>query len=518
MALLLIGSRFSTSVTGIYTGAVAPIDFNEVLPAGRIIAPLENLSFMEQPLSYGLQNRPELLTNLLGIVQTVEVGFILILVWAIGAFLHVAVNVQRYWLYRRALLQHSRICTSVQYPVNVIISKAASTPMMIGFIKPIIILPDMDFNDSELKMILSHELVHFERKDVWLKLVVFAARAVHWFNPAVHFLSRHINALCELSCDEKVVMEMGSQERMLYGETILFMLQYSNEQRNLVCASGLCNSKKNIKRRLLDMLNVKKMRKPMMALSLAVTLMITGIGGVVAYGVQATTPSRESLGAPVTAPSLDHRGNLVSETIGPDGVVVPRGFSWYRNTEFVNSLPTRRIDYPGSYGFELWETVTDYDPMLMFLREIMSSNLAEQLWDSSYFNSFSMEKIGFMSFFSSDQFISLLELFGESFVEDFLSMDVRENLAHLLGDNLEAFLNEAEALQSKSEEWASEQTVLVQREQELTNAGLQNSGQWRALTSDWEDIMRRTVELNNRTFALQNLFEQSVLTFMAEVM
>jgi len=246
------------------------------------VSPYHFLSLPEQSFIHSLQSGVSWLFEGLRFEFTPRLAIFLSITWALGAILFVAVNTWRYLIYRQNLLRHSRSCSSVEGPVRIAISKKATTPMAIGFIKPLIILPDIVISNCELDMILAHELAHFKRKDVWLKLVILATRAIHWFNPVVHFLSRYMHDLCERSCDEKVVIKMGIRERKLYGETILSMLQQA--QVSLICASGLCNSQKNVKRRLTDMLNVKKMRKVMVALSVVLTLVIVGIGGIVAHG------------------------------------------------------------------------------------------------------------------------------------------------------------------------------------------------------------------------------------------
>jgi len=228
--------------------------------------------------------------------------------------------------------------------------------MMIGFIKPIIVLPDVEFSDSELDIIIAHELVHYRRKDVWLKFVMLIACAVHWFNPAVHFLGRHLSAQCELSCDEKVAMEMDAQERRHYGETILLMLQHGSAQRNLVCAGGQSNSKKNIKRRLLNMLNAKKIRKSMVVLSFVVALMITSIGGLVAYEFRAAASSRmqsdiDAAGISAATNTLNS-GSVVTVSEEIDGAVIQQRLTISRYNEFWHSLPQRQIFCPDAYGFE----------------------------------------------------------------------------------------------------------------------------------------------------------------------
>ncbi|MCL2362505.1 MAG: hypothetical protein FWC73_11935 [Defluviitaleaceae bacterium] len=244
------------------------------------------------------------------------------LAWAVGAILYIAVNFHRYRTYRWKLLQHSRPCRGIQSPLPVVISCIATTPMVIGFIKPVIILPDIALSGRELEMILAHELTHFARGDAWLKLVTLIAKSVHWFNPGVHALSRYMHNLCESSCDEKVVMEMSTQERKHYGEAILSMLQHGSTQRSLICASGLCNSHKNVKRRLFDMLNAKKTRKFMVAISLVMALAIAGVGGVVAHGFRNAMVYEEDCYAPA---NIIPSGEIIDNDITVAGSIALYG-------------------------------------------------------------------------------------------------------------------------------------------------------------------------------------------------
>lgn len=133
--------------------------------------------------------------------------------WAVGALAYLAVGAWNYWAFKRSVLTASRVCDAVPCSIRVIISTNARTPMLMGLWRPILVLPDTPFADKELAMIMSHELVHFRRGDLFVKLLVFLANAVHWFNPAVYVLNKQLNTLCELSCDEKVVQAMDPENR-----------------------------------------------------------------------------------------------------------------------------------------------------------------------------------------------------------------------------------------------------------------------------------------------------------------
>lgn len=240
-----------------------------------------------------------------------EFALIASVTWAVGTTVFLLVNIHKYRTFKRMILQDSWVHVTEHCPVKVIVSAHATTPMAMGLWKPVIVLPDTSFGEKELAMILSHELVHIKRSDLLVKLLVLVANAVHWFNPAAYSLNKQLNALCELSCDEKVVRKMNMDDRKFYGETLLSMLEYGVMQKNVVCTSSLCNPKKYMKRRLLNLMNVKKTNKSMIMLSLIATMLMIGSGGAAAYAAGSAIPlTKEFQGANVTVTNPD--GTVVS--------------------------------------------------------------------------------------------------------------------------------------------------------------------------------------------------------------
>lgn len=96
-----------------------------------------------------------------------------------------------------------------------------TSPMMIGFFRPAILLPSIKIDSDELTFILRHELVHLKRNDLWYKTLVLLATAIHWFNPVVYIMAKAIAVQCEISCDERLVQETSLEQRKQYGETLI---------------------------------------------------------------------------------------------------------------------------------------------------------------------------------------------------------------------------------------------------------------------------------------------------------
>ncbi|WP_055108658.1 M56 family metallopeptidase [Paenibacillus ihumii] len=218
-----------------------------------------------------------------------EFMLIAAIIWAVGAAAFIVVHIRKYRGFKRSILKGSRTWHIEPCPVQVIASPHATTPLIMGYWNPMVVLPDISLGEQKLAMILSHELVHLKRGDLLIKLMIFAANAIHWFNPAAYILNRQISMFCELSCDEKVVQHMDIEGRRSYGETLISMLEYGVMRKNVMGTSSLCSSKEHMKRRLIHLMNEKKMNKPVMALSIVAAIALVGGGGAAAYAAESAS-------------------------------------------------------------------------------------------------------------------------------------------------------------------------------------------------------------------------------------
>lgn len=270
-------NRLVSLIPSAYSGS------KHIQDAGMIAEPYAQVSTIEQTaanVSFWIMQRFDELRRF---SSTKEFMLIATMIWAVGATAFFVVNIRKYRAFKRSIFRGSRACHAGQCPVQVIASPHATTPLIMGLWNPIVVLPDIPLSEKELAMILSHELVHLKRGDLFIKLIVFAANAIHWFNPAAYTLNRQISMFCELSCDEKVVQHMDIEGRKSYDETLLSMLEYGVMRKNVICTSSLCNPKKHMKRRLINLMNEKKMNKPVLVLSLASAIALLGGGGAAAY-------------------------------------------------------------------------------------------------------------------------------------------------------------------------------------------------------------------------------------------
>ncbi|MGN0106851.1 MAG: M56 family metallopeptidase [Hominilimicola sp.] len=134
--------------------------------------------------------------------------------------------------------------------------KVIKSPMIFGMIKPVLLLPYVDFSDDELPIILRHELVHLKRHDIWYKLLLIAARTIHWFNPAAYIMVKAANRDMELACDAEVVKSENVSFRRHYCEAIMRLV---HNGRGNATALSTCFffSKKTVMERFKNILDDK---------------------------------------------------------------------------------------------------------------------------------------------------------------------------------------------------------------------------------------------------------------------
>lgn len=125
-------------------------------------------------------------------------------------------------------------------------STAVSSPMITGLIRPRLILPAdaKQWNTRQLELVMAHELCHYRKKDLWLKMLPAAACCVNWFNPMVYVMKRQSAYDMELACDGIVLAGRDEEEREIYARV---MLRFAGGSRSAsVFSTGFSgNQKKN---------------------------------------------------------------------------------------------------------------------------------------------------------------------------------------------------------------------------------------------------------------------------------
>jgi beta-lactamase regulating signal transducer with metallopeptidase domain len=154
--------------------------------------------------------------------------------------------------------------------------KWISSPMLIGFFKPYIILPRILTESTQgLHYIIKHELVHYKRKDFLYKWLIQIMSCIYFWNPVVWLMQNSIYKSCELSCDENVIRGLDSSGKKAYGSALLYAIETSVRYRRASALSlMMCEEAKHITERLNAIRRHKKSGIPILAASLFLTAAI----------------------------------------------------------------------------------------------------------------------------------------------------------------------------------------------------------------------------------------------------
>ncbi len=83
-------------------------------------------------------------------------------------------------------------------------------PVCFGLFRPVVLLPEEMYEGGtpeSLRMVLTHELAHLERRDAWVNLFQRLVEAVYFFHPFVWWASRQLTQQREQICDNYVLAE-----------------------------------------------------------------------------------------------------------------------------------------------------------------------------------------------------------------------------------------------------------------------------------------------------------------------
>ena len=232
-----------------------------------------------------------------GTVKTVDITDILLTLWLAGVIACVLWQGIGYYRLIRSLKGKSRSveradlhtilqeqCADlvIDREIPLRVSSAADCPMLAGFIHPTLYLPDERISRTDAAFIFRHELTHYKHGDLWLKLLLLAARCLHWFNPLVHLIARFAQEDIEAACDDAVVRGHDGAYRRAYGETILrSAIAQAQKRKALVSCFG--DDKKTLMRRFEGLFD-KSVKKRGVALVVMIALLVGSLSCTIAVG------------------------------------------------------------------------------------------------------------------------------------------------------------------------------------------------------------------------------------------
>lgn len=193
------------------------------------------------------------------------------IIWAVGTAVFILYNTANYFYSRKRIMRYGKVCSDdgilsllaeekrklfIDRNIPIVISKEVGSPMLVGMLSPVIVLPSVPYTDNEYRMIFCHELLHYRNKDAVKKLFFVLVVSVCWFNPFAYLLMRESSNSLECICDDGVLKNADTQYKQDY---CIMLLKTGTGSRFIPFTSNL-STKEMLKMRINSIFEKKNKR------------------------------------------------------------------------------------------------------------------------------------------------------------------------------------------------------------------------------------------------------------------
>lgn len=310
--------------------------------------------------------------------------------WLTGCLLFLSVHIFSFLHYKRRITKKGVIVKEryilqqvyklsrklrIKSNIRILRYEDAESPMVIGFLKPMLVLPNCDYSGEELFFVLKHELIHIKRHDIYFKLLFVIANALHWFNPLIYIMQKEAVVDMELSCDEKVIQKTAFAVRKAYTETLLSTFN-KQHKKGAFLTTQFYGGKEIMKKRFKNILtkSPKKNGLLLFICAICVTLisgMLIGCSAIKnelpeeTVQIESITPSIEDNTNTQTDSADDSSTDLSSDVPTDDS-----------GTDITSDIQNGNIENPPEPSVELEENA--YKSILLGKSNFICTNLANE--------------------------------------------------------------------------------------------------------------------------------------------
>ena len=188
-------------------------------------------------------------------VTTSSIAEILLLSWLVMTFLVLA-SVSLRWLrfWRHVRSAPKRKCPELESQIDalskqlglrrrvrLVVTESRIGPAVVGVFRTTVLLPAVvvdRLGGDAIRPILSHELLHIRRGDLWIGLLQTLTQSLWWFHPLVWWVSRLTTRDAERCCDESVLAELKCDPAE-YARSLLDVLELKQELKPVPVFPGV---------------------------------------------------------------------------------------------------------------------------------------------------------------------------------------------------------------------------------------------------------------------------------------
>ena len=152
-------------------------------------------------------------------------------------------NIDPYWE-KRCRQIGAKLRLTKKYLLR--ISHSVSTPLVIGFFKPVVLLPVKaitGLTEKQIEAILAHELAHVKRNDYLINILQSVMEVIFFYHPAIWMISGRIRKERENCCDDLALSVTG--QTIIFAEALLNIGILENHNKLALALAGTNSSLKD---------------------------------------------------------------------------------------------------------------------------------------------------------------------------------------------------------------------------------------------------------------------------------
>ncbi|MBA6232137.1 MULTISPECIES: M56 family metallopeptidase [unclassified Colwellia] len=291
--------------------------------------------------------------------------------WMFYIWLSVVVSMMAYWLLTYSIFNKQLKLTNIDkssmplaIPQKVSLYQSSSTysPMLIGLVKQKLIIPE---NFSELysveqqKLILEHEICHFDRNDIYWNLMALTCLTLFWFHPLAWLAYFRFRQDQELSCDQLVLARKPKESRINYSKALLVAAQSTPSLAFAQLSFKKHGDKQIMLERINNLKTNKKTSKSLLIVAILTT--ITLLSGLSYAGNQHDNVGEKATESTHLKPVMrvNPKYPIKAAQEGMEGSVVLKfdvtANGSVTNVEVVNAKPAYVFDKSAVSALEKWK-------------------------------------------------------------------------------------------------------------------------------------------------------------------
>lgn len=310
--------------------------------------------------------------------------------WLTGCLLFLSVHIFSFLHYKRRIAKKGIIVKEryilqqvyklsrklrIKSNIRILRYEDAESPMVIGFLKPMLVLPNCDYSEEELFFVLKHELIHIKRHDIYFKLLFVIANALHWFNPLIYIMQKEAVVDMELSCDEKVIQKTTFAVRKAYTETLLSTFN-KQHKKGVFLTTQFYGGKEIMKKRFKNILTKSPKKNGLLLCICAICITLIS-GMLIGCSAIKNELPEETVQIESISQSLENDTNTQTDSADDNSTDLSNDAPTDGSgTDITSDIQNGNIENPPEQSVELEENT--YKSILLGKSNFICTNLANE--------------------------------------------------------------------------------------------------------------------------------------------